>query len=131
MRFASVLHLSETAECYYNRALAYQALGQLDQSLADYSWALTLNPQLTDAALNRGLIHYHQRHYSDAVADLELARSHTSNRTTLGVIHLNLALVHQARGDRQAAVSNTKAALELGNQDAQELSRRLGQGHAR
>ena len=86
----------ETAECYYNRALAYQALGQLDQSLADYSWALTLNPQLTDAALNRGLIHYHQRHYSDAVADLELARSHTSNRTTLGVIHLDLPVADEA-----------------------------------
>lgn len=117
----------ETAECYYNRALAYQALGQLDQSLADYSRALTLNRMLTDAALNRGIIHYRQGRNTDAVADLELARSNTSSRTTLGVIHFNLALVHQARGDWKAAVSNAQAAVELGNHDAQELSRRLGQ----
>ncbi len=114
----------ETAECYYNRALAYQALGQLDQSLADYSRALALNRLLTDAAINRGLIHYRQGRHADAIADLELARSNTSSRTTLGVIHLNLALVHQARGDLKAAVSNAQAAVELGNHDAQELTRR-------
>jgi serine/threonine protein kinase/Flp pilus assembly protein TadD len=116
----------ETAECYYNRALAYQALGQLDSSLADYNRALELNRMLPDAALNRGIIHYRQGRYDDAVTDLELARSTTSSRTVLGVIHYNLALVHQARGDRKAAASSAQAALMLGNHDARELSRRLG-----
>ena len=63
--------------------------------------------------LNRGIIHYRQGRNTDAVADLELARSNTSSRTTLGVIHFNLALVHQARGDWKAAVSNAQAAVEL------------------
>jgi tetratricopeptide (TPR) repeat protein len=116
----------ETAECYYNRALAYQALGQLELSLADYNRALKLNEALTDAALNRGIIHYRQGRHEAAVADLELARTTTSSRTALGVIHYNLALVHQARGDRKAMASSVQAALALGNDDARELSQRLG-----
>jgi serine/threonine protein kinase/tetratricopeptide (TPR) repeat protein len=117
----------ETAECYYNRALAYQALGQLDQSLADYNRALKLNRGLADAALNRGILHYRQGRYGEALADLELARSTTTSRTTLGIIHYNLALVHQARGDKQAVAEAVQAALKLGNQEARELSQRLGQ----
>src|SRR5262249_18539003 len=108
----------ETAECYYNRALAYQALGQLDQALADYNRTLKLNQRLTGASLNRGIIHYRQGRYADAVTDLEQAQSNTSSRTTLGVIHYNLALIHQARGDRKAAAWNARVALQFGNEDA-------------
>ncbi len=35
----------ETAECYYNRALGYQALGQLDLALADLDRALQLSSE--------------------------------------------------------------------------------------
>jgi serine/threonine protein kinase/Tfp pilus assembly protein PilF len=115
----------ETAECYYNRGLAYQALGRLDRALADYNRALALSPKLTDAALNRGIIHYQQGRHSEAIADLELALGTTSSRTALGVIHYNLALVHLARGDREAAASNLRTAIRFGNGDARELSRRL------
>jgi tetratricopeptide (TPR) repeat protein len=116
----------ESAECYYNRALAYQALGRLDRSLADYDQALRRNRLLIDAALNRGIIQYRQGRYPEALTDLELARSNTSSPTVLGVIHYNLALVHLARGDRKSAASNIQSAVTLGTQDAQELGRRLG-----
>ena len=115
----------ESAECYYNRGLAYQALGRLDRALDDYNRALARNPKLTDAALNRGIIHYRQGRHGEAIAAMELALDTTSSRTVLGVIHYNLALVHLARGDREAAASNVRAAIRCGNGDAQELSRRL------
>ena len=70
----------ETAECYYNRALAHQALGRLDRALADYSRALALNPNLTDAALNRGILHYRQGRHADAIADLEQALARPPTR---------------------------------------------------
>jgi len=41
----------ETAECFYNRAMAYAALGQTGRALRDYDRALQLNPKLTEAAL--------------------------------------------------------------------------------
>jgi serine/threonine protein kinase len=115
----------ESAECYYNRGLAYQALGQLDRALVDYNRALTLNPKLTDAALNRGILHYQQARHAEAIADLELARTTTSHRDALGVIHYNLALVHLARRDRAAAAAHVRDAIQFGNADARELLRRL------
>ena len=115
----------ETAECHYNRALAYQALGQLDLALDDYDRALELAPRLTDALLNRGLIHSRRGNRDTAVADLERALATTSDRSQLGIIHYNLSLVHQARGDRTAAVRNARAAAGFGNLEARELDRRL------
>jgi serine/threonine protein kinase/tetratricopeptide (TPR) repeat protein len=99
----------DSAECFYNRARAYQALNRLDLALADYDRALEINPRLTDAALNRGIIRFHQGRHDAAISDLERALKTTSSRSTLGVIHYNLALVHQARGDRQAATARASA----------------------
>jgi tetratricopeptide (TPR) repeat protein len=115
----------EAAECYYNRALAYQALGQLELALGDYDRALELAPRLADARLNRGIIHFRQGHDETAIADLERASGTTSNQNLLGIIHYNLALVQQARGDREAAAQNARAAMGFGNPEARELVRRL------
>jgi serine/threonine protein kinase/tetratricopeptide (TPR) repeat protein len=115
----------ETAECYYNRAQAYQALGEHERSLADYDRALKLDGRLTDAALNRGIILYEQARYADAVVSLELARTTASNPVALGAIHYNLALVKLAQGEHQAALSHIQSALACGNQDARELASRV------
>src|SRR5262249_19236364 len=48
----------DSASCFYNRALAYTALGCPEQALKDYDYALHLDPKLAPAALNRGLLHY-------------------------------------------------------------------------
>jgi serine/threonine protein kinase/tetratricopeptide (TPR) repeat protein len=117
----------ETAECYYNRARAYQALGEHDRSLADYDRALKLDGRLTDAALNRGIILYERARYADAIVSLELARTTASNPVALGAIHYNLALVELARGEHQAALSHIQCALSCGNQGARELARRARQ----
>jgi tetratricopeptide (TPR) repeat protein len=114
-----------TAECYYNRALAYQGLGRLDRALADYNRAVSLNPSLTDAVLNCGILHYRQGRHADAIADLERALTTTSSPAARGVIHYNLAVVHLARRDREAASASIQAAIRFGNGDAQQLRRRL------
>ncbi len=115
----------DSAECFYNRARAYHALDRLDLALTDYDRALRISPRLTDAALNRGIIRFRQGRHDAAINDLERALKSTSSRNTRGVIHYNLAVVHQARGDRQAAATSARAAIELGNPDARELVRRL------
>ncbi len=113
----------ETAECYYNRALAYQALGQYDRAQLDYDRTLTLNPRSAEAALNRGIVHYRRSRLVEATTDVERALSFPSDPTTQGMIRYNLSLVNRARGDRQAASKNLRAAVELGNPDAIKLSR--------
>jgi serine/threonine protein kinase/Flp pilus assembly protein TadD len=46
----------DTAECYYNRALAHEAAGHNEHALRDYSRALRLDRGLSDAARRRGLL---------------------------------------------------------------------------
>ena len=120
-----------TAECSYNRARAYQALGQLDLAAADYDRALRINPRLADAALNRGIIRYRQGRFDTAIHDLEHALQSTTSRSALGIIHYNLAVVHRARGDRQAAGDSARAAIELGNPDARNFVHRPDRPAAR
>jgi serine/threonine protein kinase/Flp pilus assembly protein TadD len=113
------------AESYFNRGLAYQALDRLDEALADYSQALSLNERFTDAALNRGVINYRLGRNCAARVDLNRALALAEARTTRGIIHYNIALVDLASGDREACASHVRAAIEFGNSDAQDLSRRL------
>ena len=74
----------ETAECYYNRGLAYQELGDVSKAVRDYGQALKLNPRLTDAALNRGILFYRMGRLDDATSDLEQALHSTSNPAAQG-----------------------------------------------
>ena len=60
-----------TAPCYYNRALAYQAHGDAKRALADYSRALDIDPRFTDAALNRGILKFHEGRPADALLDFD------------------------------------------------------------
>jgi tetratricopeptide (TPR) repeat protein len=122
---AAVVLAPEAAECYFNRGLAYQALGRLDDALADYSRALRLHERFTVAALNRGVVYYRLGRNNDARADLNRALALAQGQTTRGIIHYNTALVELASGDREAGASHVRAALELGNPDAQDLHRRL------
>jgi tetratricopeptide (TPR) repeat protein len=106
--------------------MALQALGQLGAALDDHDRALELNPRLTDALLNRGVIHLRQGRHRAAIGDLERALGTTSSRSARGVILYNLALVHGARGEREAADASARAAVALGNAEARELARRAG-----
>jgi serine/threonine protein kinase/tetratricopeptide (TPR) repeat protein len=44
------------AHCFYNRALAYAALGRTDEALRDYAGALRRDPALAGAAFDRGIL---------------------------------------------------------------------------
>ncbi|MBV8314739.1 MAG: tetratricopeptide repeat protein [Planctomycetaceae bacterium] len=112
--FCACVALSPRAECFYNRALAHEALGRTDRALRDYTRALRRDPALTEAALNRGRLSYHEGRLDAAAADLRHALTTASSRGVLGIIHYNLALVDLARGDRPAALSNLKAASNFG-----------------
>ncbi len=113
------------AECYFNRALAYEALGRTDEALRDYTRALQCDGHLTGAALNRGILHYAAGRYADAAVDLSRALATASGRDARGVILYNRALVKLACDDRTAALSDLKAATDYGHAKARELYSRL------
>jgi len=115
-----------TPECYYNRALAESARGRPIPAFRDYTRALDLEPKLTDAALNRGILSYQSRRYDEAIADFERALAATAGGATgLGRIHYNLALAHLARGDRAEAIASADQALAHGYDEARTLRESL------
>jgi tetratricopeptide (TPR) repeat protein len=99
---------SEAAGCFYNRALSFTALGRTDEALHDYDQALRLDPTLTDAVLNRGLLHYRARRSSAALLDLQRARELGADPA---FVSFALSLVHGARGEAAAALADLGQAL--------------------
>ncbi len=110
----------EPAPCFYNRALAFEALGQTEQALRDYDQALRLDPGLADAALNRGMLHYRAKRYDAAITDLQRAFELSADPA---VVFFDLALANLARGERAAALDNLRRALSHNPQqpDARKL----------
>jgi tetratricopeptide (TPR) repeat protein len=113
------------AECNFNRALAYEALGRSDEAFNDYTRALQCDEQLTGAALNRGILQYAAGRYSVAAVDLGRALATASGRDARGVIHYNRALARLACDHRPAALSDLKAASDHGRGQARDLYNRL------
>src|SRR5262249_58427280 len=65
----------EAAACFYNRALAFDALGRTEQALHDYDQALRLDPTLAVAALNPRMLPHPPRPYAAPPAHLHPARA--------------------------------------------------------
>jgi serine/threonine protein kinase/Flp pilus assembly protein TadD len=114
----------EAAGCFYNRALAFDALGRAEQALRDYDQALRLDPTLAVAALNRGMLHYRAQRLGAALDDLERARELGADPAA---VSFDLALVHLARGEQTAALNDLRQALrhDPHHRDARKLYDRL------
>ena len=91
----------QVAGTYYNRALAYSAQEKGDLALRDYNHALRLDPTFASAALNRGMLHFKEKHLGDAEADLKLALQLGASAAT---VYYDLAVVQAARQDIAAAL---------------------------
>jgi serine/threonine protein kinase/Flp pilus assembly protein TadD len=115
----------ETAECYYNRALAHDASGQKEWALRDYTRALELDRALSAAALNRSLLLASLGRLAEATADLDHALATASDRETHFLVQYDRALVDLSRGDRPAAIVRLEAAASEGYIEATKLLKRL------
>ena len=86
-----------------NRALSLLDLGREEEALAHFKRALEVEPHHPEAAYNRGLLRWRAGEISDLdlVDELEMVRQ-THKETWVDEYYLSL--VHQERGDFQAAV---------------------------
>jgi eukaryotic-like serine/threonine-protein kinase len=115
----------DTAVCYYNRTLAYDALGQTDRAFHHVCRAIALDPNLTAALLNRGILLFKSGRSWEAITDFQQALRTASDPETLGRIHFNLALAHLAQGDRPSALADAENATAQGCQEARRLRESL------
>ncbi|MBQ9638843.1 MAG: tetratricopeptide repeat protein [Bacteroidales bacterium] len=61
------------ADCYINRGVARDAIGDAEGALADYNIAIRLNPRNAIAWNNRGFLRYKQQRFAEAIADFDRA----------------------------------------------------------
>jgi serine/threonine protein kinase/tetratricopeptide (TPR) repeat protein len=110
----------KVAGFYYNRALALGELRRDSAAMLDYGRALELDPTMSAAALNRGMLQYRGKRYGEATRDLEKAAQLGADPAT---VSYDLALINLAQENRDAAKVNLRRALEYfpAHREAQAL----------
>lgn len=109
----------KNADAYYNRALAFQRLGDNETAaIADYSMAIRLRPTDVEAYMNRAVSHMSLEDFGLAISDLHRALSIQPDH---GLSLVNLGLVYNMVGEEQAACNSWKTAADLGYDEAATL----------
>jgi tetratricopeptide (TPR) repeat protein len=118
--------MPNVADFFYNRALAFAGLGQSESAMQDYDRALRIDSTHAFAALNRGMLHYQQKHLDQADADLKLALQHGADPAS---VYYDLALVHLAANNPAVALNDVSQSLERNpaHQQARQLYTSLRQ----
>lgn len=99
------------AATYVNRGVLRMREGKLDAALSDYAEALSLQPELGAAYLNRGAAYIYQRDFQSALAPLDRAIELESN--DLFAAYYNRAIARENTGDVAGAFDDFNASLEL------------------
>ena len=99
------------AATYVNRGVLRMREGKYDTALADYSEALSLQPELGAAYLNTGAAYIYQRDFNAALAPLDRAIELESN--DLFAAYYNRAIARENTGDVAGAFEDFNTSLEL------------------
>jgi tetratricopeptide (TPR) repeat protein len=103
------------AAVYFNRAVEWAARKDYDKAIADYTEAITINPQYREAFNNRGNAHRNKRDYDLAIADYEAAIRINPKR---GLYHRNRGNVLMDKRDYEKALASFNEAIRLDANDA-------------
>jgi tetratricopeptide (TPR) repeat protein len=118
------------AVAYVARGLAWQAKGNLDRALADYTDAIRLNPRDALAYNNRGLLWREKGDADRAIADLTdaIRIDPLPHSDLLGNGHVNIyanrGLAWETKGDLDRAIADFDQAIRLDPKDADAYDRR-------
>lgn len=104
------LKLKEDPGVLVNRALAYQAFGQLEDALKDLDRAIELDPHQVAAWFNRGTVYLRMGRPEEAVRDLDRA---VELAPELPGPYFNRAVARWQLGDRQGAIADMERFVEL------------------
>jgi tetratricopeptide (TPR) repeat protein len=103
-----IMRRPDATHAYYCRGLAFRKLGRLEDTLADFSKAIELDPKFTWPWSSRGSAYNALRLYDKALADLtkaiELDPKHTSAWSNRGVAYFHLRQYDKALADLNKAI---------------------------
>jgi Flp pilus assembly protein TadD len=111
---ALIQHDPKDAGAYFKRGAAYQAKGDMDNAIADFSKAIELKPNDGHAYENRGRAYASKGDYTHAVADVSRAgeltpKTASANKTTTSAAAKTSA---QARAKTAAPAPKATAATK-------------------
>mmetsp|Transcript_2982 Transcript_2982/g.4523 ORF Transcript_2982/g.4523 Transcript_2982/m.4523 type:complete len:594 (-) Transcript_2982:264-2045(-) len=89
---------------YFQRALGYERLGQVDRAIEDYTRCIAIDNECAAAYFNRGGLLYAQGKLESAIADLDKAIEIEPSKQ---IYHTNRAYMHRRRGNFGEATSDT------------------------
>ena len=89
--------------CYYKRAGIYKALEKYEEAIADFTMAISYNPEDDDAYWERAQIYYEQEKYDLADADYRAMQK----------LDANSPLPYMGLGRNEVARKNYQSALDL------------------
>ena len=94
----------DNVDAYYNRALAYDNLGNHQEAIKDFTKVIAINPDDTNAYYNRGYAQY-------LLGNLNQAEADASKLCALGDCSLRDVLEKQEK--EQPKIDNTSKILDL------------------
>src|SRR5436190_69066 len=97
-------------DVFNNRGQAYDAQGESDSAIADYSESIRLNRDNPRAFFNRGLAYANKSEYQRAVADFNAAIKLDPRDAEA---YVSRGAVHEELGNETAARADYRNALEL------------------
>lgn len=102
---------SNYSTAYNNRAVAYNALGEKEKALADYTKAIEYNPN-DDVSLylNRGILRHDLGEYPKAIADYNMVIALDPHNVNA---YYNRAMCYQALGDYGRAIIEFTMTIDI------------------
>jgi tetratricopeptide (TPR) repeat protein len=107
-----VSQVALTAQEFFERAFARSA-GDLDATIADYTEAIRLNPQYTEAFTNRGFARAAKGDRDGAIADYNEA---IRLNPQMAIAFYNRGIVRKDKGDHDGAIADYNEAIRVNPQ---------------
>jgi tetratricopeptide (TPR) repeat protein len=102
---------TEVAASYVNRGVIHLAIGNAAAAVSDDNAALQIQPNLTDALVNRGAAFAAEKRFADAIGDFDRALALSPQHPER--IYYNRAMAHEDLGELKSAYLDYLKASQL------------------
>jgi tetratricopeptide (TPR) repeat protein len=100
---------------YYNRGNSYYDQGRYEEALADYDWAIEINPEFASAYSNRGNTYDEQGRTEETLADYDRAIELDPEDA---IAYNNRGIIYRKQRRYEEALTDYGRAIELDPEDA-------------
>ncbi len=108
--FSEAIDTDPTSALYYKRGLCYYNKGKDDFGISDFTKAIELDPNNTDAYYYRGVSHYYRSEFDLAIADYKKAIEINPNHANA---HCDFGLIYYEKKDYENALVHYNASISI------------------